>query len=290
MKIECPNCQMVFHPRIGRETDYCCLNCVGESRWKPYLECVKCHAYLGLGYRASGEVMGVGSSVIQRIRKKKAIIAALQTNTGWAGVKTEIHLEQERQKELYAKYERAWMKHEVRCHKKDCDWSIIWSNEKARRDMRARYQAMTPEEKKEWNRRSSARNPTRRKAYQQQWKAKKRREDPVWRMLEGMRARLSNMVRNANIGGNEALVGCTRKQLRAHLESQFTKRMTWDNYGRYWHVDHILPCASFDHSVSEQVKQCWHWTNLAPLEASKNLEKSDTITSPQMSLLLCSTH
>lgn len=85
-------------------------------------------------------------------------------------------------------------------------------------------------------------------------------------------------------------VGCSKRQLIAHLESKFSKGMTWDNYGTYWHVDHILPCASFDHSDPKQVAQCWHWTNLQPLMAIENVKKGDSITNPQMSLLLCITH
>ena len=83
-----------------------------------------------------------------------------------------------------------------------------------------------------------------------------------------------------------SVIGCTTKELARHLESKFTQGMSWDNYGTYWHVDHILPCASFDHTDDGQVKQCWHWTNLQPLEASRNITKSDSITEPQMSLTM----
>lgn len=62
--------------------------------------------------------------------------------------------------------------------------------------------------------------------------------------------------------------------------------MSWDNYGKLWQVDHILPVSSFDHSLAHHRKQCWHFTNLQPLEADRNLEKSDRITEPQLSLLI----
>lgn len=26
--------------------------------------------------------------------------------------------------------------------------------------------------------------------------------------------------------------------LRAHIEAQFVEGMTWDNYGKGWHIDH----------------------------------------------------
>ena len=48
--------------------------------------------------------------------------------------------------------------------------------------------------------------------------------------------------------------------------------MTRDNYGM-WHVDHIIPCASFDFSDPKQQELCFHYTNLQPLWAEDNLKK-----------------
>ena len=50
--------------------------------------------------------------------------------------------------------------------------------------------------------------------------------------------------------------------------------MTWDNYGSYWHVDHIIPCCKFDLTDPEQQLKCFHYTNLQPLEATANLRKN----------------
>lgn len=70
------------------------------------------------------------------------------------------------------------------------------------------------------------------------------------------------------------LVGCSMEFLRGWLESRFRGGMSWENYGyRGWHIDHIKPCASFDLSVDEQQKLCFHYTNLQPLWASENLKK-----------------
>lgn len=54
--------------------------------------------------------------------------------------------------------------------------------------------------------------------------------------------------------------------------------MSWENYGiRGWHIDHIKPCASFDLSIIEEQKECFHYTNLQPLWWHENLAKSDKI-------------
>ena len=49
--------------------------------------------------------------------------------------------------------------------------------------------------------------------------------------------------------------------------------MNWDNYGEYWHIDHVRPCCTFDFSDPEQQKICFNWRNLAPLRADKNISK-----------------
>lgn len=69
------------------------------------------------------------------------------------------------------------------------------------------------------------------------------------------------------------LVGCTKKELKEHIESTFKRGMCWDNYSE-WHIDHIRPCSSFDLTDSEQQKECFNYRNLQALWAEENLIKS----------------
>jgi hypothetical protein len=62
--------------------------------------------------------------------------------------------------------------------------------------------------------------------------------------------------------------------------------MRWDNHGQRWHIDHIIPCAAFDHSKPDEVALCWNWQNLRPEWAAANQRKSATITEPQQHLAL----
>jgi len=112
-------------------------------------------------------------------------------------------------------------------------------------------------------------------------------------LADRKRRRFKGIIETIKRGGSRSvstLTGCTANQLKKHLESAFRRGMTWDNHGEHWHIDHILPVASFDHNDPKQVTQCWHWTNLRPLEAKANIIKGDRITEPQMQLLLCATH
>ena len=67
----------------------------------------------------------------------------------------------------------------------------------------------------------------------------------------------------------------TAEELKRHLEQQFTQEMSWENYGKYWHVDHIRPVCTFHYtSINDaEFKECWALSNLRPLPKTKNLSR-----------------
>jgi hypothetical protein len=73
------------------------------------------------------------------------------------------------------------------------------------------------------------------------------------------------------------LIGCSISELKTHLEKQFDNKMSWKNYGTYWHIDHIIPCSSFDFTDPTQQQKCFNYTNLQPLEAKANIRKGNKI-------------
>ena len=70
----------------------------------------------------------------------------------------------------------------------------------------------------------------------------------------------------------------TKKELMAHLESQFDENMTWENYGQ-WHIDHVYPQSKLPYDSLEHpnFQKCWALENLRPLCAKENIRKSDKI-------------
>ncbi len=71
----------------------------------------------------------------------------------------------------------------------------------------------------------------------------------------------------------ESIVGYTLANLVRHLERQFAPEMSWENYGRVWHVDHIVPLACFVEYTDETVRAAWALSNLRPLPRLENIRK-----------------
>jgi hypothetical protein len=96
-----------------------------------------------------------------------------------------------------------------------------------------------------------------------------------------LRSRVSHAVRRS--GRNKsastmALLGCTIPEFQEFFKAKFTRGMTWQRFltGEI-HLDHIVPCASFDLTQSSEQKRCFHYTNMQPLWAADNMAKGAKI-------------
>lgn len=102
----------------------------------------------------------------------------------------------------------------------------------------------------------------------------RRKHDQKYRLMCNVRSAVSEALSKQS--GALRFLDYTVEDLMKHLERQFSKGMTWENYGTRWHVDHILPSASFKFESSEDpdFKCCWGLANLRPLWAEDNLKKN----------------
>lgn len=100
---------------------------------------------------------------------------------------------------------------------------------------------------------------------------------PKQRIYELLRRRMKKVIKEGvKRGRSLELLGCTTDHIRAHLEAQFKRGMTWCNMGTgkgLWHIDHIIPCAAFDLTREDQQRICFHWTNLRPMWSLDNMRK-----------------
>lgn len=116
-------------------------------------------------------------------------------------------------------------------------------------------------------------------------KRQRKKEDPVYKILENTRTYIWQQLQRAfSSTGKEfnkdqttcELIGCTPDEYLHHLRSQYQPGMTDENYGE-WHVDHIIPCSSFDLTNDEEKKKCFNFKNVQPLWKIDNLSKGNKI-------------
>jgi hypothetical protein len=113
------------------------------------------------------------------------------------------------------------------------------------------------------------------KDYQKAYRINRYKNDINFRLEYILRTRFRQTLKNNSKSKHTLeLLGCSVEDLKVHLEKQFSKGMSWSNYGK-WHIDHVRPCSSFDLSKPEEQALCFHYTNLQPLWAADNLAKSN---------------
>lgn len=101
--------------------------------------------------------------------------------------------------------------------------------------------------------------------------------DPEFNIKVKLRRRIQSALKKQRISKSDItinLLGCSYKEYQKYIESKFVDGMTWEKVlNGEIHIDHIMPCASFNLMDPEQQKKCFHYTNLQPLWAEDNLRK-----------------
>jgi hypothetical protein len=86
-----------------------------------------------------------------------------------------------------------------------------------------------------------------------------------------------------------SITGCdTRQALIAHLDSTAPSGMTFkDNYGKrgILEIDHIKPCSAFDLTKPEQLKECFHKSNLRLVTHFINQSKGSQGETPNSTII-----
>ena len=102
----------------------------------------------------------------------------------------------------------------------------------------------------------------------------KMQQNPLFKLSMTLRMRIACFLRRHKLkkrNGTNRILGCDFPTVKEHLAKQFRDGMTWENHGRVWHVDHIIPLASAKNE--NEIYRLMHYTNLQPLFVSENLSK-----------------
>ena len=146
------------------------------------------------------------------------------------------------------------------------------------------WRLQNPEKVREYDKNYRKQNPEKISAMKKKHFQKKYKEDPNYRLMNNLRARIRRHCNSIKLEKNfrtiEAL-GCTAQEFKEHLEGLFKVGMTWENYGLGgWVVDHIKPISLA--KTSDEVYLLNHYTNLQPMWELDNLIKSNKYDEPTL--------
>ena len=119
---------------------------------------------------------------------------------------------------------------------------------------------------------------------------KRQATDPDYVMKKRIREQIRHHLKHNLLKKNFHtfdLLGYTVQDLNKRLESLFEQnslpdreKLSWDNMGTVWDIDHIIPCAYFTfvdengNTDENAIKECWALSNLQPMYKDKNISKS----------------
>ena len=100
--------------------------------------------------------------------------------------------------------------------------------------------------------------------------------DPIFRLRQNISNRVYKALNGKTSKAGKSIfkyLNYNILDLKNHLEKLFDDKMSWLNYGNYWHIDHIIPHSEFNYLSLEDdnFKKCWQLNNLRPLEAKQNI-------------------
>jgi len=96
-----------------------------------------------------------------------------------------------------------------------------------------------------------------------------------YRIKKSLAARLRTILVKNDSTMN--YIGCNIQYLREWFEYNFTNEMNWDNYGKYWSIDHIIPTCKFDLINEDEKFKCCNWSNLMPVTIKYNSSKKEIV-------------
>lgn len=71
--------------------------------------------------------------------------------------------------------------------------------------------------------------------------------------------------------------GLDIENMRQWFEYQFLPGAGWDNFGKKWQFDHIIPVTYFDFSNEQDLKLCWNFTNIRVEDFQRNKDRGNRL-------------
>jgi uncharacterized protein (DUF983 family) len=106
------------------------------------------------------------------------------------------------------------------------------------------------------------------------------REEPISKIIRNVRSRIFSAIKNKS-KHTITYLGCNCSEYLKWL--LYNEHLyTFENYGKEWHIDHVIPISKFDIKNEEQQLLAFNWRNTMPLSVKENLSKNNKIIKPQI--------
>jgi hypothetical protein len=115
------------------------------------------------------------------------------------------------------------------------------------------------------------------KAYQNTWVKEKYKNDINYKLKINIKGRIIDALNKGNLKKGEKIItylGCSIKNYKFFIESQFKPEMTWENHGIIWEIDHIVPISNFDLNLKEHIYKAFNYLNTQPLFKTTKIARS----------------
>ena len=106
------------------------------------------------------------------------------------------------------------------------------------------------------------------------------RDDPLSTIIRRTRTRIIACLRKKNKHTIDYL-GCNCTFYMDWILNN-NINYTFENYGKEWHIDHVIPLSKFDLTDEEQQLVAFNWRNTMPLSVKENLSKNNKILQSQI--------
>jgi hypothetical protein len=108
------------------------------------------------------------------------------------------------------------------------------------------------------------------------YRKKKLLNDPLFKLSHTIRNSIKNSIKKQGYSKKSKtyiILGCSYEFFKTYIEDKFDEKMSWNNHGNYWHLDHIIPISWA--KDEEELYKLNHYTNFQPLSAIQNLSKNN---------------
>lgn len=111
-----------------------------------------------------------------------------------------------------------------------------------------------------------------------QYIKERKTKDPLFKLRLSIRSRISHALKSQNIvkqNTTNEYLGCSVPFFKRYIEVQFVKDMNWDNHGKLWDIDHIIPITYEKPEKHHEIISRFHWSNCQPMWHNYNVSKNN---------------